>query len=158
MDFCYYSHVGRTKRVRPKSIILAAAWFEHREALEYDWMTHFHAAVPLLDWDTFSQARKRNKFAHTGFSWLRVWQLTRQLLRDHMSHIYMSFNNWSYTPTPLEEYLWTAKMLSSNTHGSRWRPWHKTKHDPLEYEPKSREEAQADRAKLMSVFHISGSD
>lgn len=102
--------MGRTIRTRPKSLILLVLWYNHRAALQYDWIHAWGSPLHLrqLPWNT-------------------TWIMCREILKDHTSHSYTALAGYTNVPRTADQIIYAINASSKNYVGTP--PW--TKDDPF---------------------------
>lgn len=142
----HHQGMGRRIRPRPKSVLLAALWNDHRAALTHDWLKAYHAVFRPLRWDEWA------KGATARIHWGWAWQLTREILKDHSSHSWHALCGDVYDPTDVETIAWA---LLGKRHERP--PWQDTRHDPLHAVAgphRLTRRQREDRERLKAYFHI----
>lgn len=89
-------------------------------------------------------------------SWMFVWGLLCELLRERESHCFACLAGYSYVPSDAERAYWDGLELSGKLKKKGYRPYADKRSDLLRRmalrQSTSRE--QAEREKLKKFFHI----
>ena len=83
--------------------------------------------------------------------------MTRELLRDHSSHLYASLAGWAYIPSGAEIAKWDQLELEGRLKRKGWRPWLEPKTDMARASTRHarpRSEREQARELLRDRFHI----
>ena len=117
-------------------------------------MTRFgHTYTPL----TYKQWSLNPHAQYRGVSFGQAWELTKEILKDHLSHSYATLAKFAYVPTAAEMALWDELAMKKQLRKRNYRPWmdkqnnlFKPTHNPHYLTAKDREA----RAKLKEIYHI----
>lgn len=112
-------------------------------ALYADWFATYGTgfySYTLQDW-------RQGK--HSSMSWLLMWQMVREILKNHRSHSYAALAGYSYIPTDADIILWA---LADNK--DKRPPWMGMNQFGDRAIHASQAKQQEDRAKLQAAFNI----
>ena len=143
--------MGGTVRHRPKSILLAEAWLNHRAALLADFHRAYGFMPRLTDFAMFVRGE------HGNIAYFHCWRLMAELLRDRTSRLYSSLAGWTYSPTGAEIAQWDRLELEGRLKRKGWRPWLDERHAATRRRAMSRRtqaDRQASRQRLRDRFNF----
>ena len=139
-------------RSRPKSIVLCYFLEDRgaRNAFDFDCLSRFGHVFRFPKMREYAQGKRAD------CSWMFVWGLLCELLRERESHCFAVLAGYSYVPSSAERVYWDGLELSGKLKKKGYRPYSDKRSDLLRRlalrQSTSRETAE--REKLRKFFHI----